>query len=82
MEMVCPRSVGAVGDESGFQNPVHSFHDAVGFGVVGRCMVTRGAEELVEEGPKEGYERGTSVGGNVHGDAESGDPYKEEGCST
>ena len=32
-------------------------------------MVTRGTKELVEGGPKEGCERGTSVGGNVLGDA-------------
>ena len=76
---MCPGSVDAAGDESSFQYPVHSFNHAVGFGVVGRRMVTRGTEELVEGGRKEGCEQGTSVGGNVLRDAESGDPCREEG---
>ena len=71
---MCPGSVGAAGDESGFQHPVHSLNHTVGFGVVVRRMVTHGTKELVERGPKERCERGTSVGGNVLGDAKSGDP--------
>ena len=74
-------SFGAEGDESSFQRPVHSFYHAVGFGVVGHRMVTRGTEELVEGCPEEGCEGGTSIGCNVLGDAESGDPCREEGSS-
>ena len=55
-ELVCPGSVGAVGDESSFQRPVHLFNHAVGFGVVGRRMVTHGTKELFEGSPKEGCE--------------------------
>ena len=40
-ELVSPGSIGEAGDESGFQRPVHSFYHAIGFGVVGRHMVTR-----------------------------------------
>ena len=51
-ELVSPRSVSAVGDESGFQRHVDSFYHAVGLGVVGRRMVIRGTEELVEGCPE------------------------------
>ena len=78
---MCPGSIGAVGDESGFQHPVHPFYHTVGFGVVGHRMVTRGTEELVEGCPEEGCERGTSIGCNMLGDAKSGDPCGEEGSS-
>ena len=79
---MCPGSIGAVGEESSFQRPVHSFNHDVGFRVVGCCMVTHGIEELVGGGPKEGCERGTLIGDNVLRDAESGDPCREEGCFT
>ena len=53
---MCPGSISAAGDESGFQHPVYSFNHAVGFWFVGRRMVTHGTEEFVEGGPKEGCE--------------------------
>ena len=80
-ELVSPGSIDAAGDESSFQCPVHSFYHAVGFGVVGRRMVTHGTEELVEGCPKEGCEGGTSVGRNVLRDTKSGGPCGEEGGS-
>ena len=61
---------------------MHSFYHAVGFGVVGRSLVTRGTKELVEGCPEEGCKEGTSVGRNVLWDAESGDTCREEGSST
>ena len=72
-------SICASGDEGSFESPVHPFYHAVGFGVVGRRMVTLGAKELVEGGPEERSEGGTLVGSNVLRDAESGDPCGEEG---
>ena len=58
-------SVGAAGDECVIQHPVHMFYHAVGFGFVGRRMVTRGTKELVEGCTEEGCEGGTLVGRNV-----------------
>ena len=68
-----PGSIHASGDEGGFESPVHPFYHAVVFGVVGSRMVTLGTEELVDGGPEERSEGGTSVGGNVLRDAESED---------
>ena len=76
-----PRSLCAVGDECGFQLPVHPFYHVVGFGVVGRRMVNCGTKELVTGGEEEVSDRGTSVRCNVLGDTESGDPCREEGSS-
>ena len=80
-ELVSPGSISAAGDESGFQRPVHTFYHAVGFGVVGGRMVTRGTEELVEGCLEEGCEGRTLVGCNVLRDAEAGDTCGEEGGS-
>ena len=74
-----PGSVCASGNGGGFESPVHPFDHAVGFGVVGRRMVTLRTKELVEGGTKEKSEGGTPVGGNVLGDAKSVDPCREEG---
>ena len=74
-----PGRVCASGHEGGFESTVHPFDHAVGFGVVGRRMVTLRTKELVEGDPEEKSEGGTPVGGNVFGDAKSGDPCGEEG---
>ena len=74
MKLMSPGSIHASDNGGSFESPVHPFDHAVGFRVVGRCMVTLRTKELVER-----IEGGTPVGGNAFGDPKPGDPCGEEG---